>query len=403
MMFEVYKKELKELLRDKKTLMFVVLLPVLIFPIIFAIVAFIGTQAALDADQKVNTYVIINGEYAQEFTDKVFYHKSFELYNGSKTFNTIEDLKAGVTAGDIDMGIYLPSNAVKTLDSGEQSKWQVVFNDAKSINYLFDRVKELAQEYSDVLQADKLKSFGIEESAHKAILDPIEVVKVDTADKRENLGEKIGAYLPYLLIPLVLMGATYPAIDLGAGEKERGTLETLLLTPITRTELVLGKFITLLTTSIASTTITIVSMGCWVAVALTFADLDFIKTAFGTLAVSDLLMIFLLLLPLAAIFSSLALAISIYARTFKEAQNYMQPLSMVVFFPIIISIMPNMELTAKTAFIPVTNVALAIKDIIKGTVDYTFVGLIFLATALIAGALLAFCVKWFNREDVLFR
>ena len=402
-MFEVYKKELKELLRDKKTLMFVVLLPVLIFPIIFAIVAFIGTQAALDADQKVNTYVIINGEYAQEFTDKVFYHKSFELYKGSKTFNTIEDLKAGVTAGDIDMGIYLPSNAVKTLDSGEQSKWQVVFNDAKSINYLFDRVKELAQEYSDVLQADKLKSFGIEESAHKAILGPIEVVKVDTADKRENLGEKIGAYLPYLLIPLVLMGATYPAIDLGAGEKERGTLETLLLTPITRTELVLGKFITLLTTSIASTTITIVSMGCWVAVALAFADLDFIKTAFGTLAVSDLLMIFLLLLPLAAIFSSLALAISIYARTFKEAQNYMQPLSMVVFFPIIISIMPNMELTAKTAFIPVTNVALAIKDIIKGTVDYTFVGLIFLATALIAGALLAFCVKWFNREDVLFR
>jgi sodium transport system permease protein len=402
-MFEVYKKELKELLRDKKTLMFVVALPVLIFPIIFAVMAFISSQAALEADQKVNTYVIINGEYAPEFTNKVFYHKSFELYKGSKTFNTIEELKAGVTVGDIDMGIYLPSNAEDTLDSGEQSKWEVVFNDAKSINFLFDRVKELAQEYSDVLQAKKLKSFGIEESTHKAILTPIEVVKVDTADKRENLGEKIGGFLPYLLIPLVLMGATYPAIDLGAGEKERGTLETLLLTPITRTELVLGKFITLLTTSIASTTITVVSMGCWVAVALAFADLDFIKTAFSTLAVTDLLMIFVLLLPLAAIFSSLALAISIYARTFKEAQNYMAPLSMGVFFPIIISIMPNMELTAKTAFIPVTNVALAIKDIIKGTVDYTFVGLIFLATALIAGALLAFCVKWFNREDVLFR
>jgi sodium transport system permease protein len=402
-MFEVYKKELKELLRDKKTLMFVVALPVLIFPIIFAVMAFISSQAALEADQKVNTYVIINGEYAPEFTNKVFYHKSFELYKGSKTFNTIEELKAGVTAGDIDMGIYLPSNAEDTLDSGEQSKWEVVFNDAKSINFLFDRVKELAQEYSDVLQAKKLKSFGIEESTHKAILTPIEVVKVDTADKRENLGEKIGGFLPYLLIPLVLMGATYPAIDLGAGEKERGTLETLLLTPITRTELVLGKFITLLTTSIASTTITVVSMGCWVAVALAFADLDFIKTAFSTLAVTDLLMIFVLLLPLAAIFSSLALAISIYARTFKEAQNYMAPLSMGVFFPIIISIMPNMELTAKTAFIPVTNVALAIKDIIKGTVDYTFVGLIFLATAFIAGALLAFCVKWFNREDVLFR
>ncbi|MEL0632728.1 ABC transporter permease [Pseudoalteromonas carrageenovora] len=402
-MFEVFKKELKELLRDKKTLMFVVALPVIIFPIIFAVMAFISSQAALDADQKVNTYVIINGEYAQEFTDKVFYHKSFELYKGNKTFNTIEELKAGVIAGDIDMGIYLPSDAKQTLTDEKQSKWQVVFNDSKSINFLFERVKELAKEYSDNLQKEQLISFGIDMSAHAALLNPVDVIKVDTADKRENLGEKMGGFLPYLLIPLVLMGATYPAIDLGAGEKERGTLETLLLTPITRTELVLGKFITLLTTSIASTTITVLSMGCWVAVALAFADLDVIKTAFSSLAVTDLLMIFVLLLPLAAIFSSLALAISIYARTFKEAQNYMAPLSMGVFFPIIISILPNMELTAKTAFIPVTNVALAIKDIIKGTVDYTFVGLIFLATALIAGALLAFCVKWFNREDVLFR
>ncbi|MBE0418768.1 ABC transporter permease [Pseudoalteromonas nigrifaciens] len=402
-MFEVFKKELRELLRDKKTLIFVVAVPVAVFPLIFAVVAFISAQAAMDAEQKVNTYAIVNGDYAPEFTDKVFYHKSFEQYKGAKTFNSVAQLKAAVIAGDIDMGIYLPSNAQQTLNNAQQSKWQVVFNDAKSINFLFQRVKELAQEYSDALQVQKLLSFGIDEATQKAILEPIEVVKVDTADKRENLGEKIGGFLPYLLVPLVLMGATYPAIDLGAGEKERGTLETLLLTPITRTQLVLGKFITLLTTSIASTTITVLSMGVWIALAITFADLEFIKVAFSSLAVSDLLMIFVLLLPLAAIFSALALAISIYARTFKEAQNYMTPLSLGVIFPVIIALMPNVELTVKTAFIPVTNVALAIKEIVKGTVDYTLIGLIFLATAIIAGILLAFCVKWFNREDVLFR
>ena len=402
-MFEVFKKELRELLRDKKTLIFVVAVPVAVFPLIFAVVAFISAQAAMDAEQKVNTYAIVNGDYAPEFTDKVFYHKSFEQYKGTKTFNSVAQLKAAVIAGDIDMGIYLPSNAQQTLNNAQQSKWQVVFNDAKSINFLFQRVKELAQEYSDALQVQKLLSFGIDEATQKAILEPIEVVKVDTADKRENLGEKIGGFLPYLLVPLVLMGATYPAIDLGAGEKERGTLETLLLTPITRTQLVLGKFITLLTTSIASTTITVLSMGVWIALAITFANLEFIKVAFSSLAVSDLLMIFVLLLPLAAIFSALALAISIYARTFKEAQNYMTPLSLGVIFPVIIALMPNVELTVKTAFIPVTNVALAIKEIVKGTVDYTLIGLIFLATAIIAGILLAFCVKWFNREDVLFR
>ncbi|WP_278369580.1 ABC transporter permease [Pseudoalteromonas lipolytica] len=402
-MFEVFKKELKELLRDRKILIFVVALPVAIFPLLFAIMAFISSQAALEAEQEVHTYAIINGQYAQEFTDKVFYHKSFSQYKGEETFNSVEDLTNAVKAGTIDMGIYLPSDAKQTLDNAKQSEWQVVYNDAKAINFLFDRVKELAKEYGDKLRTTKLLSFGVSEQQQAAIIEPIKVVKVDTADKRENLGEKIGGFIPYLLIPLVLMGATYPAIDLGAGEKERGTLETLLLTPITRTQLVLGKFITLLASSIATTTITVLSMGIWVSVAIAFVDLAVVKTAFSSLTVFDLGLIFILLVPIAAIFSSLALAISIYARTFKEAQNYMAPLSIGVIFPIMIALMPNVELTSKTAFIPVTNVALAIKEIIKGTVDYTLVGLIFLATVIVAGALLAFCVKWFNKEDVLFR
>lgn len=402
-MFEVFKKELKELLRDKKTLLFIVALPIAVFPLIFAVMAFITSQAALEAEQEVHTYAIINGQYAQEFTDKVFYHKSFTLYKGEKTFNTAEELTDAVKAGDIDMGIYLPSDAKQTLDDASQSEWQVIFNDAKSINFLFERVKELATNFGDKLRADKLTSYNISEKQQAAIIEPIKVVKVDTADKRESLGEKIGGFIPYLLIPLVLMGASYPAIDLGAGEKERGTLETLLLTPITRTQLVLGKFITLLVSSIATTSITVLSMGVWITIAINVMDLEIAKTAFSSLNAIDFALIFIILLPLAAIFSSLALAISIYARSFKEAQNYMTPLSMGVIFPIIVALLPNVELTTKTAFIPVTNVALAIKEIIKGTVDYTLVGLIFLATVIVAGALLAFCVKWFNKEEVLFR
>eukprot|EP01093_Parvamoeba_rugata_P001331 TRINITY_DN1169_c0_g4_i1.p1 TRINITY_DN1169_c0_g4~~TRINITY_DN1169_c0_g4_i1.p1 ORF type:complete len:404 (+),score=111.25 TRINITY_DN1169_c0_g4_i1:3303-4514(+) len=403
MMFEVFKKEIKELLRDKKTLIFIVALPVAIFPLLFAVMAFISSQAALEAEQKVNTYAIINGQYAQSFTDKVFYHKSFELYKGEQTFTSVAELEEAVKAGIIDMGIYLPSDAKQTLDEAQQSQWQVVYNDSKAINFLFDRVKELAEEFGNNLRTEKLLSYGINEQQQQAIIAPIKVVKVDTADKRENLGEKIGGFIPYLLIPLVLMGATYPAIDLGAGEKERGTLETLLLTPITRTQLVLGKFVTLLAASIATTTITVLSMGIWISIAITFVDLAVVKTAFSSLRVLDLALIFIILLPVAAIFSSLALAISIYARTFKEAQNYMTPLSMGVIFPIIVALLPNVELSAKTAFIPVTNVALAIKEIIKGTIDYTLLGLIFLATVIVAGALLAFCVKWFNKEAVLFR
>ena len=77
--------------------------------------AFISSQAALEAEQEVHTYAIINGNYAQDFTDKVFYHKSFALYKGDETFNTVEDLTKAVKAGTIDMGIYLPSDAKQTL------------------------------------------------------------------------------------------------------------------------------------------------------------------------------------------------------------------------------------------------------------------------------------------------
>ncbi|BBN81504.1 hypothetical protein PA25_14890 [Pseudoalteromonas sp. A25] len=402
-MFEVFKKELLELLRDRKTLFFVLALPMLIFPVIMGLVAFLGSQAALKAEQKVHTYYIVNEHHSNAFSERVFYHKSFKKYDGDQQFSTIADLKQAVQRGDIDVGVFLHADPSQTLALGEQASWQVVFNDAQSINFIYDRLTSLAKELSDSLREQALIALGVDKNKQTAILQPIKVSKVDTADKRENIGEKLGAFIPYLLIPLVLMGASYPAIDLGAGEKERGTLETLLLTPVTRTQLVLGKFLTVLLSSLACATVTVLSMAIWVSVAISFVELDTIKSAFSSVTGVDFMLIFALLVPIAAIFSSLVLAISIYARTFKEAQNYMAPLSMGVFLPIVVSLMPNMVLNAKTALIPVTNVALAIKEIVKGTVDYGLLSMIVLTSAGLAALLLAFCVRWFSKETVLFR
>ncbi|WP_105168351.1 ABC transporter permease [Pseudoalteromonas sp. T1lg23B] len=402
-MFEVFKKELLELVRDKKTLFFVLALPMLVFPVIMALVVFMSSQATLDAQQKVHTYYIVNEHHGENYAERVFYHKSFKKYDGDQRFSSVEELKQAVRNGTIDVGIYLDSDPKKALIEGKQANWQMVFNDAQSINFIYERLRSLAHELSDNLREQTLTALGVEKEKQKAIVQPILVSKVDTADKRENMGEKLGALIPYLLIPLVLMGASYPAIDLGAGEKERGTLETLLLTPVTRTQLVLGKFLTVLLSSLACATVTVLSMALWVSVAISFVRLDTVTSVFSTVTGTDFLLIFALLVPIAAIFSSLVLAISIYARTFKEAQNYMAPLSMGVFLPIVVSLMPNMELTAKTAVIPVTNVALAIKEIVKGTVDYGLLSMIVIASIALAVVLLAFCVHWFSKEEVLFR
>ncbi|AOT07626.1 ABC transporter permease [Pseudoalteromonas luteoviolacea] len=403
-MFEVFLKEVKELLRDRKTLFFVIALPIVIFPILFALLGFLASKTTFEAEQKVHTYYLANAEHSSEFEQMLFYHKSFKPYEGDEQFDSIDALKAAVKAGKIDVGIEIPKPQVKPLTTTpEQVIWHVVFNDAQSINFVYKRLEKLINKYAAGVRSATLEALGAPKSHHSAILKPITITKVDTADKRENYGEKLGALIPYMLIPLVLMGASYPAIDLGAGEKERGTLETLLLTPVTRTQLVLGKFLTILASSIACALVTVSSMAIWISIAGGIGILDTIKDAFSSVRFADFMLIFALLLPVAVMLSSLVLAISIYARSFKEAQNYMGPLSMLVFVPIVVSVMPNMSLNTTTAWIPITNVSLAIKEIIKGTVDYSAVVMIFVASALLAGALLMFCIRWFSKESVLFR
>ncbi|KZN68274.1 hypothetical protein N473_07560 [Pseudoalteromonas luteoviolacea CPMOR-1] len=403
-MFEVFLKEVKELLRDRKTLFFVIALPIVIFPILFALLGFLASKTTFEAEQKVHTYYLANADLSPEFAQMLFYHKSFKPYEGDEQFDSVEALKAAVKAGKIDVGIEIPKQQDKQVSvSPEQAVWHVVFNDAQSINFVYKRLEKLINKYAASIRSATLEALGAPKVHHSAILKPITITKVDTADKRENYGEKLGALIPYMLIPLVLMGASYPAIDLGAGEKERGTLETLLLTPVTRTQLVLGKFLTILASSIACALVTVSSMAIWISIAGGIGVLDTIKDAFSSVTFADFMLIFALLLPVAVMLSSLVLAISIYARSFKEAQNYMGPLSMLVFVPIVVSVMPNMSLNTTTAWIPITNVSLAIKEIIKGTVDYSAVVMIFVASALLAGALLMFCIRWFSKEAVLFR
>ncbi|MDP5191992.1 ABC transporter permease subunit, partial [Rheinheimera baltica] len=252
-------------------------------------------------------------------------------------------------------------------------------------------------------QRAALTQLNVDQTKLSAIIKPVDVQKVDTAAKRENIGEKFGALIAYILIPLCLLGASYPAIDMGAGEKERGTLETLLICPISRVSIVLGKFLTVLTTGLVGALITVASFGIWGAVIGSLGGMAVVQEAMSAIAITELILIFSLLLPISAVFAALLLAISIYARTFKEAQNYISPLSIFIFLPLVAAMMPGVELTAITALVPIMNVALAIKELIKGTADYGLLALIFASTIALATAAIAFCVHWFQQEKVLFR
>jgi sodium transport system permease protein len=400
-MWQVYLKELTELLRDKKTLIFVILLPVLIFPVLFGVMGLVMSNVSRQAEAEEHRYVLINADKAAEFADALFYHKNFKKMTTDLTEPTA--LKQAIREGKFDVAIVIPADFDPAAGHIEQSKWLLIHNSSSQLDMISKHFSELLKTYSTKLQQAKLVALGVSVENIPAVLEPVAVEKLNTAESRENIGELIGGWIAYLLIPLCLAGASYPAMDIGAGEKERGTLETLLICPIARTSIVLGKFLTVLTTGLVTAAITVVSFGGWGYLIGSIAGVDVVEKTMSTLGLLDLTLILALLIPLTATLAAVLLSLSIYARSYKEAQNYIGPLTMVVFMPLVISILPGIELNWKLALVPVLNVALGIKELVKGTIDYSLLALILLSTVALAGAMIAFCVSWFQREKVLFR
>ncbi|WP_440875868.1 ABC transporter permease [Thalassotalea sp. PLHSN55] len=400
-MFNVYLKELIELLRDKKTLFFIIALPLIVFPVLFALMGVLVANVAHDEQQKVLNYVLINEAQAPKFAEGLFYHRDFKKQ--TLELSDEADIKAAITSGKVDVVIKVSENHLSTIEQQQQDNWQVYFNNASQINFVKQKINKVFEQYNEELRAQRLTAVNLSKAQFSAIDNPVVLATVNTADERESLGEQVGGFLPYLLIVLCLTGAMYPAIDIGAGEKERGTLETLLLTPIPRVSIVLGKFFTIMTTGIITALITVFSLVFWSFVIGEIADVAVVRRIMASVGTSDLLLVLLMLIPISSIFAALLLAISIYARSFKEAQNYMGPMSMLGFFPVMVAMLPGIKLDAFWSLVPISNVALAIKEILKGTIDYTMLFSILASTTFFAVASIAFCVYWFNKESVLFR
>ena len=400
-MFQVYLKELLELARDKKTRFFIIALPIIIFPIMFGFMALVIANVAIDEQKKVLNYAIIHGDRAPEFNQAMIYHRDFNKINIA--LNSPQAIRDAISQNKVSVVIEIPEDfsLIKTKEA--QSNWTLYFNNSSQINSVKRKVNKVFDTYVKDLRLEHLHELGLTEQKYNLLKTPIKLKTVNTADQRENFGEKVGGIIPYMLIILCLTGAMYPAIDLGAGEKERGTLETLLLTPISRLSLVLGKFFTIMTTSITTALITVSSLVFWSYLIGKITEVKQVSEIMASVGFADVILMVLMLVPISAIFAALVLAISIYAKSYKEAQNYMDPLTMFTFMPVMIAMLPGIKLDSFWAFVPISNVALAIKEILKGTIETSTVFYIFSSTAIFAFIALWFCAHCFKKESVLFR
>ena len=171
---------------------------------------------------------------------------------------------------------------------------------------------------------------------------------------------------------------------------------------IARSQIVLAKFLVLFTVGLFSALLMVASLGLLLAIFANRLE-GGLALVVRTVGFGDLAMVALMLMPTAAIFASILLSISIYAKSYKEATGMVSPLMMLVIVPIAVAMLPGVELNWFWSMVPLTNVSLAMKELVKGTMDYRMFGAILLSTTLIAAVLLAWCRWWFNREQVLFR
>lgn len=395
----IYLKEMKEVLRDRKTLIFMVALPTLVVPLLMNVMIGFIVKAEKKAQMETLTFAIFGGEHLPDLANAFSEEKGFEKVN----IPTQEAIASAIEENKIKFGLVIPQTAPEQFERGEQVAVQFYYNNASVTSKVKNRAGKVIRVFGERYRSERLASLGLDtpqEQEH--LLNPITIEEHNTADMREVLGERVGGILPYMFIIFCFMGAMYPAIDLGAGEKERGTLETLLLAPIPRYQIVLGKFFVIFTTGVTAALLCLTSFGVMLAVKVQEITGE-LGEVIASVSVVDLVLIAAMLIPTAAMFAALLLSVSIYAKSFKEASAYCGPLNFLVIMPALIAMLPIVKLDWYWAMVPITNISLAIKELIKGTMNYEMLIAILGSSVVIAGALLFFCTRWFEREAVLFR
>lgn len=252
------------------------------------------------------------------------------------------------------------------------------------------------QSYNAVKSQQRIKELNIDAEA----LNVLNIDEVNVASDQQMFGKMIGGMLPYIFIIFSFIGCMYPAIDLFTGEKERGTVETLLTTPVARWKILTGKMLVVILSGMLAATFSL--GGLYFAISdmntgSNMTDISMIMSSF--FSVKSLLLMALLLLPLIIFFAGLMVPITVYAKSFKEAQSVLTPLNMAVIIPAMISTFPGIEYNLTTAFIPVMNVVLATKEVIAGTIDLTLYFSTFLSLVTFAVLAVLLSNRQFGRES----
>lgn len=424
------KKEMLDVFRDKKTMIMMVLVPVILYPLIFVgvlqLMSFISSsmetqnyRIAVDAeDEDVFLHKLLEKakasaepegtDDAAEAGEKISAeHFTEDDRNGSKPDDPqdLYEITVVDTASFTDYETALNEEIIDVYVSGRMQDGTMQYDvyylsSVTNSAYAADIVTETFDDLKEEMTRQKIQEAGLD--IHK-ILEPVAYEKRDTASSEQSLGSVMGSVLPFMLIISLLMGTMYPAIDTTAGERERGTLETILTLPVTNRQLIVSKFITVAVIGMISALLNILSMG---GIALYMYEIMDMQTDMGSFEIGKfvpaILVCMLAIFAFSLFISAITMCVTSFAKSYKEANNYITPLMLVVMFTGYIGFIPNIELTQSMAMMPVANICLLIKNMLAFKVDYAAIAVVLISNVAYAVIAILFLSKIYDSEAILF-
>jgi sodium transport system permease protein len=395
----VYGKELRDSLRDRRTVISMIFMPTVLMPLLLLGIGKITSSVVTKARAEVPRIMVVGG------TDSPDIRAELEKTGKFRVEAATPDWRALISEKKVRAAVEIPAGFEKGLDAGSAPAITLYNYQGELKSGMAEQ--ELSAFFTRLRTRTTAKLLAARGMPAK-IARPFEVTQQNVAPPEKVGGNLFGGIVPYFIVIICLMGTMYPAMDMTAGEKERGTMETLLCSPAPRTAIVLGKFLMVLTASLASVVVSLVSLVASIAV---------LGSAMGagsggpagpgsaamTIDPLGLLGVLAIVLPVAVLFSAMVLSISLFAKSVKEAGSYLTPLAFILIFPCGIGLIPGVELNFQLALVPIVNISLVCKEMLSGVWHWGYIAVIFGSMAVYAAGALALAVWLFRRENVIFR
>ena len=389
----IFRKELRETLRDTRSVVAGVVLSVVVLPLGFGGIAVVLQWLEARAESERSSVAVAGLHEAPALRDLLAADPKIELREVVE-----EAVGDRVSSGELDGGLVVSSVFADRLRA-EQTATVRLYTRASD---LMDRTEQRIRVHLDAWEDDRVAERIRARELDGSLFDALVVERVDVSPPEEVLGKALGGFLPYVFVLWCFWGCLHVGTDLGAGERERGTLETILSSPASRLEIALGKLGVVALSGVVSGALGLAGLAAGLFV-LVAGEPEVLDVARAVVTPAATLTILGLLVPLGVFFASVVLAVAVHARSVKEAGSSLTPMGLLVLVPVMLGLLPGMELDGTTAWVPVLNVSLATRELVAGTLSPIHLANVFGSLLGLAGLGVAFCVRWFDREEVLFR